>query len=341
MIYGNVFLFISSIVLGWILTRLTIVLALHWGIKDVPNHRSLHAIPTPRGGGLSIVFTSLAAALALSLINTEFLDLLWPLILGGIIVGVTGFIDDRKGLSPKLRLFLQVTAVSILIFSKFEFLNQELFPGFPESSWFNAIVLVLFMIWMTNLFNFMDGIDGLAGGQAVSFGLISSVVLIGVSAAPLVSILGLVLSGSALGFLILNWSPAKVFMGDVGSGFIGFWIAGLSLIGFTDFGLSLNLFLIPMAVFIVDATYTLIKRTIRGARITEGHREHAYQILVRQGLEHATVTRAVLLFNFLILGPLTYYIVAQDLRSFFVILVLFGLMSLVPTYLGAGKKEKA
>jgi len=267
---------------------------------------------------------------------------LLPLVLAGAAIAAVGYIDDRKGLSAKFRLLIQLLAALLLVFSQTGYLSASLFPGFPASAVLNGVLLVLFILWMTNLFNFMDGIDGLAGGQAFSVALIIAFLLGNVQEdRNVIYYLCLVLSGSSLGFLFVNWSPAKIFMGDVGSGFIGFWIAGLTVLGVLRLGLSPMLFFIPMTVFIVDSTYTLIRRCIRGAKPTEAHRENAYQVLVRGGKRHSSVSMGVILFNFLVLGPITYYFLKNSIQSFAIVIILYLVLSAVPFALGAGKKEES
>jgi Fuc2NAc and GlcNAc transferase len=163
--------------------------------------------------------------------------------------------------------------------------------------------MLLFVTWMLNLYNFMDGIDGLAGGQACSAALGIFILSQRHGNTPL-ALCALVLSAASLGFLFVNWHPAKVFMGDVGSGFIGYLFALLGLWGVTDRVFPFSSILILLTYFIVDASWTLLRRSVRGERIWDAHRDHAYQHAVRVGcFSHAQVSGAVVGVNFMLLLP--------------------------------------
>lgn len=224
-------------------------------------------------------------------------------------VAVVGWWDDRHGLSARARLLVHVAAAAW---------GVAWLGGYPSLSigatslplgWAGAVLAGLAIVWAINLFNFMDGIDGLAGVEAVTVAAGGALLLerAGASEAVLVPLL---LAGSAVGFLGWNWAPARVFMGDVGSGFLGYALAICALGSENHSGVSTLYWVGLSAVFVVDATATLARRLARRERVTDAHRSHAYQRLVRAGWGHARVSGGVLLLNLALiagtsLAPLT------------------------------------
>ena len=263
-------------------------LAIRWQMMDIPNERSSHTQPTPAGGGLGIML-GLFVAVSVAAMNTP-----WPeeysalLGLAGLLM-ILGVLDDRLGLPVMLRFAIYALAccgaIGLLLW--------------PLPVWLAALLLV-YALWLLNLFNFMDGIDGIAAGEAV---------FACVAAAGLTHLLGgsvayllfcLMLAGNCLGFLVWNWAPAKLFMGDTGSVPLGFLLAGLSLFG----EIPLYCWLILLAAFISDATITLIWRALTGQRVTQAHRLHIYQRLSRHWQSHSRVVWAMTFYNVLWLAPL-------------------------------------
>jgi UDP-N-acetylmuramyl pentapeptide phosphotransferase/UDP-N-acetylglucosamine-1-phosphate transferase len=250
-------------------------------ILDRPNERSSHRVPTPRGGGIAVVGSVLLAWIVLA--RTEAVPSgVFGIVLGAVLLAAVSWLDDLRGLSPVVRLLAQAAAVAVGIL---------VLPEPRDLLYLAAIGLV--WIWWINLFNFMDGIDGLAGSEAAAIGagllLFASV---GASADPALRTLAAVLTGAAIGFLVWNWSPAKIFLGDVGSvplGYIlGFLLLDLAVRGYWKIALILPLY------FLADATITLARRLLRGERVWQAHREHFYQQAVRRGLGHAAVAKRVI-----------------------------------------------
>lgn len=265
-------------------TRMSIIWAERRNIIDHPNHRSSHTRPTPRGGGIGIVVASSAAILACAL-----LGLLAPriavAILCGIPVAIAGYIDDRVSLSARTRLLVQVACAAAALW----FLSPVpplriagiMFPG-----WVSLAIYLLAIVWLTNLFNFMDGIDGIAAGQAIAVGLLWAI-----APSSALALIGTIFAAASGGFLVFNRPPAKIFMGDVGSGFCGFFIGVAALAQASQMpNTSFLLWLIPAAPFILDATYTLIVRVIRGQSPSEAHRSHAYQRAAKRIGRHGPVS---------------------------------------------------
>jgi Fuc2NAc and GlcNAc transferase len=280
--------------------------ALETDLLDRPNSRSSHVVPTPRGGGLAIVVTMW---LVLAVTGTVW-DARWPVLLalglGGTAVAVVGLVDDRRGLGVLPRILVHTAAALTtvcVLWLQFRDLPQAADP----LGWTVVIVLVLGVVWNINLLNFMDGIDGIAASQAV-FVTLASALLIW-SKDPSVSEWTVLLTASAAacaGFLVWNWPPAKIFLGDVGSGFLGFWIAALAISLSLAGVLAVWTSIILSALFVADASVTLLRRLLRGDRWYEAHRSHAYQVLARRWGRHLNVTALAWLLNLVIVLPLAY-----------------------------------
>lgn len=288
--------------------------ALRVGALDRPNERSSHIVPTPRGGGAG-AFIGIAIALGVSggvSLAVPFPSWAIGAFLLASTVAVMGWVDDRRGLSARMRLVAQIG----LAFAWVLYGGWRMSPG-PSIDlgsglrvlWpVTCLLGVVFIVWMTNLHNFMDGVDGLAGVQAVAvaLGAAGIAVLEPAGAASDVSMVfvWLAIAAGFTGFLAWNWSPAKIFMGDVGSASIGFLIAALAFRWEADRPGAVALICILSAVFIVDATWTLGARALRRRPLAQAHRSHAYQIAARRWGSHAKVSFAVLAYDALALAPL-------------------------------------
>ncbi len=257
------------------------------GLIDVPNERSSHHRPTPKGGGIGIV-TGFVVAMTLGVHGIEPLGMpALVLIAGGLAVALLGFYSDLSHVSPWIRMLIQTliaggTILLIGLPGAFEIGGWRIHLG-PVA----GLLAVVWLVGVTNFYNFMDGIDGLAAAQAISAGVAVSVfgVLLEI---PWLIPLGAVIAGGAVGFLILNVPPARIFMGDVGSYFLGFMFAGIALVD--------GRLLVPMGlvlgVFIFDSVVTLIRRILNKERWHEAHRSHFYQRAVGLGFSHRQVTVA-------------------------------------------------
>ncbi len=254
-------------------------------ILDAPNERSLHEVPVPRTGGLAIIAALLVGFLPFAL--TSLLDPgIASVMAGAALIAIVSFVDDRSGVSAKFRLLVHAMAAALVLAGG---LVPELFqlPGW-QWPWPSAVSLVftgLFLIWMTNLYNFMDGMDGFAGGMTVlGFGAYA---LLGWQAGePLFTVASLIVAASAAGFLVFNFPPAKIFMGDVGASVLGFLSACFSLWAASEKIFPIWVGILVFSPFIADATVTLLNRLVAGRRVWEAHRSHFYQRLVRFGWGH-------------------------------------------------------
>ena len=260
-------------------------------ILDIPNERSSHTRPTPRGGGLAIVVITLAGWLLYALLNPEMSCLSLLAYTGGaVLVASICWLDDLHRLPNKVR-FAAHSLGAILIIVGFGYWQTVTVPilGDLHLGWLGLPITFLWIVGLINAYNFMDGIDGIAGGQALVAGL-GWAVLGRLSGQPLISILGLLLATSSLGFLIHNWPPARIFMGDVGSAFIGYTFAAIPVIT-AQFDsrqpLSGVLLVWP---FVFDTSLTFFCRLSKGENVFIAHRSHLYQRLVIVGYSHRFVS---------------------------------------------------
>lgn len=294
--------FLISVGLTWLVRKWAIAS----GTLDVPSARSSHSIPTPRGGGVAIVIASLFGVVCTGITCSTDAMLLVALTIGGIPVAFIGFLDDRYTVPPLVRFVVHCAAGTFAV-HMLDGLSTIRFGAMTYNLAFVCNFLaVVGVVWVLNLFNFMDGIDGIAGSEALF------VMIAGGCLAYLETSSGndyaaaWVIAAAALGFLVWNWPPAKIFMGDVGSGFLGYVVAVLALASARENSVMLFVWLILGGVFFVDATVTLLRRLIGGERVYEAHRSHAYQRLSRRWSSHLRVTVLVLVINTCWLLPMAW-----------------------------------
>lgn len=263
---------------------------------DRPNERSSHVVPTPRGGGIAVIGVSVVAWLAL-VAGGIAPPRAVPVALVAAGLALVSWFDDLGGLSPGIRLLAQFVAVAAGVWA---LPRGAIFQGWLPLE-LDAIAVALIWVWFVNLFNFMDGIDGIDGSEATAIGL--GIVLVagaggGVDlsiAAPAAAI-----AAAALGFLVWNWAPARIFLGDVGSVPLGY------MLGFLLFELALRgqwqaALILPL-YFLADASLTLLRRLARGERVWQAHREHFYQRAVQSGLSHDAVVLRVIAANIVLIA---------------------------------------
>ena len=284
-----------------VLTALVRRLALAHGVLDIPNERSSHSSATPRGGGMAIVVTTTTAVLVLAVQGSVPRDVCVALIGGGIAAAVVGFVDDRFAVPAGVRLAVHLSAAAWAVYWLGGLTAVRLGDHIAPLGWVGGVLAVLGIAWVLNLFNFMDGIDGIAASEAVFVAGAGALLSAGGGAG--VTDAAAVFACACGGFLIWNWPPAKIFLGDVGSGYLGYVIAVLALAATRADSAAVWVWLILGGVFFVDATVTLLRRLVRGERVYEAHRSHAYQWLARRWGSHSKVTCAVLMVNVLWLLP--------------------------------------
>ena len=329
------------LLLAVLLTGVVRRLAQSGGVLDVPNERSSHDTATPRGGGTSIVLVVSAAAILLAVRGSLDQQLTLALLVGGMPVALVGFFDDRHSVPARVRIGVHLAASVWAVVCLGGLPPLLVGSQLVHLGWAGNLLAVLGLAWTLNLFNFMDGIDGLAASEAVFVTAAGAglTYLSGVhSSVPATS---LVVAAGSLGFLIWNWPPAKIFMGDVGSGYLGFVIAVLAIAATRQNPASLWTWLILTGVFVVDATVTLMRRFTRGERVYEAHRSHAYQRLARRWGSHRRVTVVVLLVNVFWLLPCAVF--ASLHPSLAAITTLIALLPLLAVAIaaGSGRPEQA
>jgi len=283
-------MFVGLFFLALFLTYVIKEFTLKKNILDIPNERSSHTVATPRGGGLAIIITLFVG---LFIYKESINDELFFALFCVTPIVIVSLIDDIVTLSSKVRFAVQALS-SFLALYCLGGVDSVDFIWFEFSGvWLNVVAFIL-ILWLTNLYNFLDGIDGYAGSQTVTVGL--GVFLL------FNNFIGLLLIVASLGFLVFNWHKASIFMGDVGSASLGFIIAILAV---SDMGSGhIYSWLVLLSLFWYDATVTLFRRYLNNETITEAHRKHAYQRLTQMGWSHAKVVIYAIIFNLIFLGLL-------------------------------------
>lgn len=288
------------------LTYLLRVYALKNNIIDTPNSRSSHVIPTPRGGGVAIVVSFLIGIMLFYFQGYLALLPAVGLIISGGVIALVGFWDDHGHIAARWRLLAHFSAAAFLLFCLGGFPVLTISGYTIDLGLFGSVFGLLFLVWMLNLYNFMDGIDGLASAEAV-IACIGAIVIYLISGnhIELDSYLVLwLLASTVLGFLLWNFPPAKIFMGDAGSGFLGLIIGSLAISAGWIETKFFFCWLILLGLFIVDATWTLVRRVLGGFKVYEAHRSHGYQIASRKFKRHLPVTLLAIAINVAWLFPI-------------------------------------
>lgn len=307
------FIFICAVLLTGVMLRY----AVNKKLLDIPNQRSLHAASMPRGGGAAFVILYSIILFAFAISTESDLNLIISLIVGGLLVSSVGFLDDHNPLPAHVRIIVHLVAalfVVIMIGGPKEITVNNLSI---QLGWLGDILAIFFIVWLINLYNFMDGIDGTAATEAVCVTVGVAVLLLFTHAGRLnyyllpdegkiIIFLLLALALVVAGFLVWNWPPAKIFMGDVGSGYLGFIISVFIIYTHISDIISIWTWVILLGVFLVDASITLVTRIITGKQWYKAHRSHAYQHLALQWGSHKKVTMSILAINIIWLLPLAW-----------------------------------
>lgn len=273
-----------------LVTPLVKKFAIKIGAIDKPNYRKVHQKVMARLGGLAIYIGFLAGFIILQPESPYVL----PILLGSFIIILTGFLDDMTELSAKWKLFGQILAAVVVVFGgvRVEFINLP-FEGQLYLGWFSIPLTLLWIIGITNAINLIDGLDGLAAG-------VSSIVLITIASLAIfqgdvfVASIGVILLGSTLGFLIYNFNPAKIFMGDTGALFLGYMISVISLLGFKNVTVfSLLIPVIILAVPISDTLFAIVRRLVQKKPLSAPDKSHLHHCLLRLGLSHKQTVLAI------------------------------------------------
>ena len=302
LLYVTCFL-VAGTALSCLLTGAVCRYAIEAGLIDRPNERSSHSFPTPRGGGVAIVVSCLLLAMALAALGLIEPRLLTATLGAGTVVAVLGFLDDRSSLAARWRFLGHAAAAAWVVFWLDHIPQVPVFGTLVNLHFIGPLIAGFYIVWMVNLFNFMDGIDGIASVEAIT-SVLGGALLWWLAGSGSGWMLALVFASCVGGFLLWNFPPAKIFMGDAGSGFLGLMVALLSLWCGQSAPHLFWAWFILIGCFMVDGTTTLVRRVRRGDQFNEAHRSHAYQYAARQFGAHRPVTLAVGAINLLWLLPI-------------------------------------
>jgi len=273
-------IYILLLILSFTLTYLIKNYAIKKSLVDIPNDRSSHTTPTPHGGGIAIAISWFLGISYLFYFDDIDSSLYYSLMVGVVISSVS-YLDDLFELSAKLRLLVQsfVAMLGLYFIGGLDSVDFGLFS--ISNQLFTTLFAFFMIVWFINLYNFLDGIDGYAGSEAVFLGLAGFILF---NDSPF-----LVLVFSVLGFLVWNWHKAKIFMGDVGSTLLGYNVAIFTIYYTNQDSMNLWIWVILFGVFWFDATLTLFRRYKNGEKLSQAHRKHLYQRAVQSGLAHDRV----------------------------------------------------
>jgi len=299
--------------MSWALTALLRRYALAQNLIDIPNERSSHLVPTPRGGGVAIVISFLAVLPFLNGVDLLAATVCLALWGAGFAVAVTGFLDDHGHIAARWRLLVHFGSAAWGLYWLGGFPPLTVFGDELDLGWLGYVCAAFYIVWLLNLYNFMDGIDGLAGIEAITVCCSGALMVWLVAPNSTAWVLPVLLAAAVLGFLVWNFPPARIFMGDAGSGFLGIILALLSVQAAWVAPRLLWVWLILLGVFIVDATVTLCRRVLRGEKFYEAHRSHAYQYASRIIGTHRPVTLAIGAINVFWLMPVSGLVALQKL----------------------------
>lgn len=323
----------------WALTGMLRRYAILKSLIDIPNERSSHTVPTPRGGGVAFVVVFLPALFFLHRVGLLATGLLLALLGSGALVAITGFLDDHAHIAARWRLLMHFIAATWGLYW-LGGVPDMVFGGYVIDLGLAGHVLGLFyLVWLLNLYNFMDGIDGIAGIEAVTVSLGGALLIIfGTESSGQFWALVL-LAVTVAGFLCWNFPPAKIFMGDAGSGFLGIVFGLFSIQAAWNAPKFFWSWLILLGVFIVDASFTLSRRYFRGEKVYEAHRSHAYQYAARLYNAHKPVSLAVGAINVCWLIPIALWVGIGGLDGFWGFVIAYIPVVLLAFHFKAGVRN--
>jgi len=325
-------------VLAWLMTAMLRRYALSRSLLDIPNERSSHTLATPRGGGLSFVITFLVALSVLGGWGYVTPSVLVSLLGAGGLVALVGFMDDHGHIAARWRLLGHFIAAGWGLFWIGGLPPITIFGVPLSAAWLSIIIGLLYLVWLLNLYNFMDGIDGIASIEAICICLGGSL-LYWLTGHAQEAVLPMLLAATVAGFLVWNFPPARIFMGDAGSGFLGIVLGLLALMAGWINPLLFWGWLILLGVFVVDATFTLARRLLRGDKVYQAHRSHAYQYASRRYAGHRPVSLAVAAINLGWLLPVASAVVLLKLDGALGTMVAYAPLVVLALIYQAGKKE--
>lgn len=298
----------------------------HVGAMDIPNARKAHTVPTPRMGGLAIFGAFLLGYMLFARMSIQMLSIL----ISGFIVVLTGVFDDVKPVSAKVKFLLQIVAACIVVFYGKISLNHIDMLGinidFPVP--LNYIISIIFIVGITNAINLIDGLDGLASGvSSIYFATIAIIAFIINKMQGLDTILSLIMLGSTLGFLLHNFHPAKIFMGDTGSLFLGFTISVIALLGFKATTLtSLIIPIVILAIPIFDTALAIFRRLIKGEKITAPDKDHFHHQLLKMKFGVRSTVLIIYAINILFASVSIFFVLGDSKMAIAIYVVLMLLL---------------
>jgi Fuc2NAc and GlcNAc transferase len=319
--------FFVAFVISAICCSLVLRYARRRNLFDHPNERSLHNAPVPRGGGAAIVFSTTVCMTALIFFGSFPPTVLALWILCGLCVGLLGWIDDHRNVRVSTRFFVQWLVAIFFI------AGLLLAPGVAVPAWVVEHHLLVILVgafgtvWLINLTNFMDGSDGYAGTEALMVAGIGGMI-VGKFGGHWTYLAGLCIGGSAAGFLLWNWCPAKIFMGDVGSYFLGFQFAAIIAVSIVN-GSGPWTWLILLIPFVVDASLTLMARIVGGQKWWTAHRSHLYQRMILAGHSHQVVAIGLSTLTLFVLTPVALVVAANPETALSITAIAYALAAMI------------
>lgn len=310
-----------------LLTPFVKKMAEHVGAMDMPNARKVHKVPMPRMGGLAIFIAFLLGYMLFARSSMQMLSIL----IGGFIIVLTGMFDDIKPLSAKVKFFMQIIASCVVVFYGNIVLNHVDMLGinldFPVP--LNYIITILFMVSIMNAINLIDGLDGLAAGvSSIYFATIAIIAFILNKMQGLDTILSLIMLGSTLGFLLHNFNPAKIFMGDTGSLFLGFTISVIALLGFKATTLtSLVIPIVILAIPIFDTALAILRRILKGEKITTPDKDHFHHQLLKMKFSVRSTVLIIYAINILFASVSIFFVLGDSKVAIGIYVVLMILLA--------------
>ena len=321
------FLSIIFIVISIILTNLIRKFSIKNNLLDIPNNRSSHYVPKPKGGGIAIIIPLIVTILVLFSNNMISIEITKSLIIGLILVAIIGLIDDYKSLPSSIRIIVYLISAGLSLY----LIGGVKSISINEHSYYlgniGYYLGILFLVWLTNLYNFMDGTDGFAAVQTLCVSVFCFF-LFYLSNNDSFSIIMLCIASTTIGFLYWNWEPSKIFMGDVGSCTLGFFFGLFSIYSGNEGIISITVWIILLAPFIGDATFTLIKRIINNEKWYEAHNSHAYQKIHQFGFSHNRLASGLFIFNTCLIFPLAYFAHTKQKYELFVLVLSYILVAI-------------
>lgn len=329
---------IATFLLSVPLTYLAKQYALKKQLVDVPDSRRNHQVITPRGGGIGIVISYILVLVLLQLTNNIDASLFYVMAIGGLLIALLGYLDDHIDVSSSLRLGMQILTAIVVIWLLPLPDSFHVVADFYVTGWALTAGVFVSIIWLINVYNFMDGIDGIASIEVISVSLIMLLLLWNKGELTNEAMLLLILSASTLGFLVFNWPPASIFMGDVGSCFLGFVMGLMSLSLWKISDNSMWAWVILQGVFVIDTVVTLLRRAARKVKVFEAHSQHSFQQAYRRHGSVLKVLVASVVIKIIWLAPCAWLVMNGVLTPLLAMMISFVPLIVITYCYNAGQE---